>query len=130
MISYPCLSLGTHTHTHTHTHTDWATDDLLARIEKHPLLSKVFQDPTLSQVLVEFQSNPQKVMAASRENPEIQRFLQEFCSLMGDHFTTLADKKEGVGSGGGVSSKEPLISEATTSGLLFAITVVLKRKHV
>jgi len=52
---------------------DWVTDDLLTKIGEHPLLSQAFQDPRLAQVLSQFQSNPQAVMAATRDNPEVSQ---------------------------------------------------------
>ena len=58
---------------------DWVTDDLLAKIKAHPLLSRVFQDPQLAQVIGQFQSNPQAAMVATRNNPEVsQNFSGEF----------------------------------------------------
>ena len=42
-------------------------------------------------------------------------FLQEFCALMGEHFTALADKEEKENS----SRHTPLISESSTSGMKF-----------
>ena len=105
--------LHTHTHTCTHTHTEWMTDDLLNKISSHPLLSKVFQEPRLAEVLSQFQSNPQAALAAASGNPEMQQFLQEFCSLMGDHFTALADKEEKETK---PSAEQPLIAETTATG--------------
>ena len=70
------------------------TDDLLERIERHPLLSRAFRDPSLSQVLAEFQRNPEAMLAAAQGNHELMQFLQEFSSLMGDHFLTLSGKKD------------------------------------
>ena len=52
-------------------------------------------------------------MARAQHNPEMRTFLQEFCSLMGDHFTTLADKEDKA-KGKYVSE----ISEAASSGTL------------
>lgn len=49
----------------------------------------------LSQTLQQFHQNPQETLAAAQHKPEVRKFLQEFCSVMGDHFTALADKEEG-----------------------------------
>ena len=63
-------------------------------MEKHPVLSKALHDPQLAQVMSQFQSNPKAVLQAAAGNPEVQEFLKEFCALMGDHFSDLADKEE------------------------------------
>ena len=70
------------------------TESLLEKMEKHPVLSKALRDPNLSRVMSQFQSDPQAVLQAAAGNPEMQTFLKEFCFLMGDHFTELADKQE------------------------------------
>ena len=51
--------------------TGWVTDDLLSKIHDNPILSEVFSDPTLSQALAQFQSNPQAVMAAAKDDPKV-----------------------------------------------------------
>ena len=35
------------------------------------------------QALNEFQSNPQQALEKYGDNPEVQRFLKEFCALLG-----------------------------------------------
>ena len=47
------------------------TDDLLAKIESDPVLSKAFRDPAMSQALAQFQANPQQALAATRDKPEV-----------------------------------------------------------
>ena len=47
------------------------TDDLLSKIHDNPVLSEAFNDPALSQALAQFQSNPQAVMAAAKDNPKV-----------------------------------------------------------
>lgn len=91
---------------------EWVTDDLLEKIERHPLLSKAFRDPSLSQVLAEFQRNPETILKAAQGNPEMMQFLKEFSSLMGEHFTAFSSSK------GPKRRKEPegkLIAEVCTS---------------
>ena len=51
--------------------SDWVTKDLLSKVEKHPNLSRVFQDPNLTEILLEFQKDPQKAMAAAKDNKEV-----------------------------------------------------------
>lgn len=70
------------------------TEDLLKKIEDNPILSKAFTDPAFSDVLEEFHRNPEESM--KRANPEVRKFLQEFCSLMGDHFTSLGSSQPAV----------------------------------
>lgn len=88
------------------------TDDLLERIEHHPLLSRAFQDPSLSQVLAEFQRNPEAVLAAAQGNQELMQFLQEFSLLMGEHFATLSGSKDQERK---KTPEKRLITEACTS---------------
>ena len=79
--------------------SDWATESLLKKIERHPLLSRALTNPHLSELLSRFQSNPKEALQVAAGNPEMQHFLREFCNLMGDHFTELADREEGGGKG-------------------------------
>ena len=103
----------------------------------------MFQDPQLSQVVAQFQKNPQAALEAAKGNSEVktlfqacmsiictgtklfstphthmcthvqtQNFLQEFCALMGDHFTQLADKET---TSKPAANNAPLISEVSSS---------------
>ncbi|XP_041461259.1 uncharacterized protein LOC121412533 [Lytechinus variegatus] len=69
---------------------DWVNDDLLSKIEKHPRLARQLSDPRFSQAMSMFQSNPQGAMKYFQDNPEIQTFFQDFCAILGDHFTGLS----------------------------------------
>ena len=51
---------------------------------------------------------------------QLREVLQEFCALMGEHFTVLADKEEKQAS----SKHTPLISEASASGTNYDVTFV------
>ena len=62
----------------------------------NPKLSKQFTDPRFSKAIAQFQSNPEHVMAMCQNNPEMREFIQEFCGIMGNHFTDYADKQEKV----------------------------------
>ena len=73
---------------------DWVTDNLLEKVTKNPKLAKQFADPNFSEAIQLFQSNPQKVMEMCQNNEELREFIQEFCALMGDHFTKLGEKQE------------------------------------
>jgi len=73
---------------------DWVTEDLLTKIMQHPKLSKQFMDPRFSSAIEKFQKNPREVMEMCQTNEELREFIQQFCSLMGDHFTGLADQTD------------------------------------
>ena len=73
---------------------DWMTDSLLEKIEKHPLLSRALRDPALAQALSQFQTDPESVLRSAAGNPQLQEILREFCSVMGSHFTELADRQD------------------------------------
>ena len=73
---------------------DWVTEDLLAKIMAHPKLSKQFTDPRFSEVINKFQSNPEEVMRTCGNNPEMKEFIQNFCSIMGEHFTEMGDRQQ------------------------------------
>uniref|UniRef100_A0A7M5V3S5 Uncharacterized protein n=1 Tax=Clytia hemisphaerica TaxID=252671 RepID=A0A7M5V3S5_9CNID len=75
---------------------DWVTEDLLTKIMQHPKLSKQFMDPRFSSAIEKFQKNPREVMEMCQTNEELREFIQQFCSLMGDHFTGLADQTDKV----------------------------------
>ena len=51
---------------------DWVTDDLLSKIHDNPILSESFSDPSLSQALTQFQSNPKAALAAAKDNPKVK----------------------------------------------------------
>jgi len=73
---------------------DWVTEDLLSKISANPKLFKRFTDPRFAEVLQQFQSNPQQIMRMCEGNPEMKEFIQDFCSIMGDHFTELGQKQD------------------------------------
>lgn len=73
---------------------DWITSDLLTKIMKNPKLAHQFNDPKFNEAITLFQTNPQKVLEMCKDNLELREFIQEFCALMGDHFTNLADINE------------------------------------
>ncbi|KAK7485196.1 hypothetical protein BaRGS_00023606 [Batillaria attramentaria] len=71
---------------------EWVTDDLLQKVQNNEVLAQRMKDPRFMQAIAEFQTNPQTAMAKYQSNPEVQRFLKEFCGILGEHFTTLGDK--------------------------------------
>ncbi|CAL1537381.1 unnamed protein product [Lymnaea stagnalis] len=68
---------------------DWINDDLLGRVENNEFLLKRFADPHFMKALQEFQTSPQAAMEKYKSNKEVEKFLLDFCALLGDHFTTL-----------------------------------------
>ena len=87
---------------------DWVTEDLLGQFEKNPVLSKGFSDPKFTKVLEDFHRNPQEAMKFAQSDPQVQQFLQEFCNVMGNHFTSIADEKD----------KELSITEHLSEGII------------
>ena len=64
--------------------SDWITNDLLTKIEKNDSLSKRFSDARFMQALEEFQKDPEGAMQKYKGNEDVERFLQEFCGLLGE----------------------------------------------
>jgi hypothetical protein len=73
---------------------EWLTADMLDKIDSNPVLSRGLTDPNISKALEKFRTNPEEAMKENQKNPQVMEFLQEFCKLMGDHFTSLADKRD------------------------------------
>lgn len=69
--------------------TDWITDDLLHKIEANPKLAKHFTNPRMAEALHKFQTDQAAAIKQYQSDLEVQEFFQEFCSIMGDHFTKL-----------------------------------------
>ncbi|XP_067674694.1 uncharacterized protein [Haliotis asinina] len=61
---------------------DFVTDSLLEKVSKNKVLSKHLADPTFSQAITEFQTNPQAALIKYQHNKEIQLVFKEFCALM------------------------------------------------
>lgn len=71
--------------------SDWISDDLLDKVEKNELLLKRFADPHFMKALEEFQANPVAAMEKYKGNKEVEKFLMEFCGLLGmyRHFKSI-----------------------------------------
>lgn len=78
-------------------------------MNENPVLAKAFNDPALTKVLEDFHRDPKGALAAAQSNPEVLKFLQEFCGLMGEHFLSL-DSKENK------AKDEELITEHLSEG--------------
>ena len=72
----------------------WMTPDLLKKIAANPLLRKGFGDPRCQAAMAEMQTDPQAAMRKYGDQPEMRSFLQAFMKLMGEHFSSLADKQD------------------------------------
>ena len=95
---------------------EWITEDLMKQIRSNPRLNKHLTDPNFLQVLEGFHSNPSEVLRNYASNPEMAEFLKDFCTLMGNHFTGLADQEEGASKKAGTKKKEQsLLEERSTS---------------
>ena len=46
----------------------------------------------MAEALQKFQADRALAMKLYQNDVEVQEFIQEFCSIMGDHFTGLAEK--------------------------------------
>jgi hypothetical protein len=62
----------------------WLTEDLLKKVTSNPNLSKQLLDPKFMQGIAEFQNNPEAAMAKYQDNPEMQSFIKDFCSILGE----------------------------------------------
>ena len=55
---------------------------------------KAFTDPRYSVIMSEFGRDPENTMKKYGGNPEFRQLLEDFSKLMGEHFESVADKKE------------------------------------
>ena len=70
---------------------DWITEDLMKKIEANPSLAKLLIDPKFTAALAQVQTDPMKAMAMLKSYPEMQKALQEFSGIMGEHFAALGN---------------------------------------
>ena len=61
------------------------------KIEANPKLARHFTNPRMAEALQKFQTDQAMAMKQYQNDHEVQEFIQEFCSIMGDHFTKLSD---------------------------------------
>ena len=64
---------------------------MLHKIEANPKLARHFTNPRMAEALHKFQTDQTAAMKQYQSDTEVQEFFQEFCSVMGGHFTKLAD---------------------------------------
>ena len=68
----------------------------MKKIEGNPSLAKLLMDPKFTAALSQVQTDPMKAMAMLSSNPEMQKALQEFSALLGEHFTSLGNSVVGM----------------------------------
>ena len=73
---------------------DWLSDDLLRGIQTNEKINSKLNNPQFMAAFSEFQTNPQAAAKKYGDNAEMKEFIQEFSGLMGNHFTSLAEKQE------------------------------------
>ncbi|CAB3978307.1 STIP1 homolog isoform X1 [Paramuricea clavata] len=90
---------------------DWVTDNLLKKLEDRPDLLKKLADPKYSQALSLFRTNPEDGLKLVQGNEELQAFIKDFCGILGEHFTSMAENT----SSSEVDAGKAVTSEATAS---------------
>lgn len=73
---------------------DWSSPELLDRISKNPILLAGMQNPKFTAALEALKSNPKEAMKKFKDHKDVTEFLNEFCSVLGDHFTKLGETQE------------------------------------
>mmetsp|Transcript_18389 Transcript_18389/g.22823 ORF Transcript_18389/g.22823 Transcript_18389/m.22823 type:complete len:465 (+) Transcript_18389:129-1523(+) len=73
----------------------WATSpDFINTISQNPILSKGLTNSKFTAALEALRSNPKRAMEQFRHHPDVTEFLNEFCNVLGDHFTKLGEAEE------------------------------------
>ena len=72
----------------------WLTPDLQQAIATNSILGPKLADPKFASLLEEFQQDPQETLRKHADNPQMKSFLQEFCRIMGEHFTRLGEAQD------------------------------------
>ena len=82
---------------------DWLTPDIQNQIENNKILSKGIKNPKFIYALQLLQDNPKKAMKKFQDsnNTDIIEYLNEFCKVMGNHFSTI-----GGGSNDNINSND------------------------
>jgi hypothetical protein len=75
--------------------TEWATPDLLQTLAKHPKLAAGMSNPKFTAALKQMQSNPKETLKkVQQDEPETLELINEFCSVVGEHFCRLGEEQE------------------------------------
>ena len=72
---------------------EWASPELMSKIARNPRLQRFMTDPKYITILESMKKNPKDTLQSLQSQPEILATLNEFCSLMGDHFTELGENE-------------------------------------
>lgn len=72
------------------------SSDLLHRIQENATLTRGMNDPECMEALNAFQQNPKQAMEKFRDYPKINEFMNEMCSILGDHFIELSKHNNAV----------------------------------
>lgn len=78
----------------TFSNTEWSSPDLLDKISKNPKLLARMADPKFTAALEALRDNPQEAMKKFKDHKDVTEFLNEFCSILGEHFTALGEKQQ------------------------------------
>lgn len=78
--------------------TPWSSLELLNRIAEHPKLVAGMKNPKFSAALEALQKDPKEAMKKFKDHADVTEFLNEFCALLGDHFTKLGEKESSKSS--------------------------------
>ena len=63
---------------------EWIIDNLLTRVQKSDILMKKMNDPRFMQAMQEFQTDPSAAIAKYSGDSDMELFLKEFCSILGN----------------------------------------------
>merc|ERR1719478_1139496 len=73
---------------------EWVTPDLIKEMAKRPVLAKGMSNPKYQAALQELQKDPKNGAKKFDSDPELKRFLTEFCEVMGSHMIKLAGDED------------------------------------
>jgi len=73
---------------------EWVTPDLIKEMAKRPVLAKGMSNPRYQAALQELQKDPKNGAKKFDSDPELKRFLTEFCEVMGSHMIKLAGDED------------------------------------
>ena len=80
--SNPLLMLGS---------GEWATPELMDKVARNPRLQRFITDPRYVSLLESLNKDPKNTLLSVQNQPEVLATLNEFCQLMGNHFSKLGE---------------------------------------
>jgi len=72
---------------------EWLNTDLLEEMAKRPRLARGFTNPKYAAAIEALQKDPDTYREMMWGDNDLRDFVNEFCEVMGSHFTGLADKQ-------------------------------------